>query len=88
MVLQSASVERFSVSRMRLSKIYFKLDRVAPLMTYPLHANSTTMHSWAVCQDRNLCLGEPPYLSNLILNRNNFKTKQKFGNPDRFRMPL
>ena len=39
-----------------------KIDGVAPLIADPPPANSTTMHSRLVCQDRNLCLGSTAYL--------------------------
>ena len=62
-----------------------KLDRVAPLITYPPHANFTTMHSRLACQNINLCLGEQVYIPGrekplyLFIQWFNFKICQDLG---------
>ena len=43
--------------------IYKKVDWVALLILDPPHVISTTIPNRLVCQDRNLCLGEPAYLN-------------------------
>ena len=60
------SMKESAKGRFFENNIYTYIDRVAKLIAYLPPANSTTMHSRLVCQDRNLCLGSTAYLPGLV----------------------
>ena len=84
---------------LNISKLFWKkklpvskLDGVAPLIAVPPPDNSTTMHSWLVCQGRHFCLGGIAYLpglakQSLLLNQwCNYKFNQdlEFSKPVKY----